>query len=327
MISGTGLRRRLVGALLGGLLGIPLLAPAPSAAQDPAEGECCLLLMVPVGARASAMGGAITARGGVDAVFRNPAGLGGMTGNAFVLHHSDRSVVDVNAFSLLLSPSPGTMALSYQLFDWGTSTTTDATGQPTGQLSIRDHLMVASFGTAVARSVSLGANYKLFQERVDCRGACGGAENATTYHAVDLGYRYTPHWHPAMQLGLALVNLPLSARDDGDNYFPARIHAGAAYDVLSGSRASDIAALWLALEIQDQLRRPGEFVPSAGLELDLQQLVFVRAGYTLGEGMASGAAVGLELRYDRFDIGVSRAFVNSRLEGDEPFQISFGIHF
>jgi hypothetical protein len=335
MASAASFRQRVAGTLLGVLVGVlPALvvAPAPMAAQDEPSplsrlDDCCLLLLVPVGARASAMGGAIAARGGVDAMFRNPAGLGGLAGSAFVLHHSDRVVVDINAFSLLVTPSLGTVGLSYQLFDKGTITTTDPTGQPTGQLSIRDHLVMASFGAAVARSVAVGASYKLFQERVDCRGACGGAENVTTYHAVDLGYRYTPHWHPPMQLGLALVNLPVSAREEGASAFPARIHAGGAYNVLSGSRMSDMAALWLALEIQDELHRPGQFVPTAGLELDLQQVVFVRAGYTLGEGMASGAAVGLELRYDRFDIGVSRSFINSSLEEDEPFQVSFGIHF
>jgi hypothetical protein len=68
-------------------------------------------------------------------------------------------------------------------------------------------------------------------------------------------------------------------------------------------------------------------VPSAGLELDVQQLIFLRAGYTLGDGLASGAAIGVALRYDRFDIGVSRSFVNTGFEEGEPFQITFGVHF
>jgi hypothetical protein len=325
--TGVPVRLAAVALLLGGVLGAVPGAASPLLAQEGRVEDCCLLVLVPVGARASAMGGATTARGGVDAVFGNPAGLGRIDGNAFVIHHSDRSVVDINAFTLLLTPSFGSVGLSYQLFDKGTITTTDPTGLPTGELSFRDHLVVASFGRGLGRSVGMGGSYKVFQERIDCRGACGGSERVTTFHAVDLGYRYTPFWHPPIELGLAIVNLQVGSDGQDGPAFPARVHAGIAYDVLSASAAADVAALRVAFEIQDELRRPGSFVPSAGLELDLQQVIFVRAGYTLGEGLASGAAVGLELRYDRFDIGVSRAFVNSSFEEEEPFQVSFGIHF
>ena len=56
--------------------------------------------------------------------------------------------------------------------------------------------------------------------------------------------------------------------------------------------------------------------------------VVLKCGLEDGHVRIAGAAVGLELRYDRFDIGVSRSFVNSALEGDsEPFQISLGLNF
>jgi hypothetical protein len=270
----------------------------------------------------------VTASAGPDAVFHNPAGLAGLGGGAFVVHHADRKEVDVDAFSVLVAPRLGTLGVSYQLFDWGTILTTDETGQTTGELSIRDHLLVGSVGVALGRTMGVGASYKVFQERIDCRGACGGAERVTTTHAVDVGYRYTPGWQRGLELGVALVNLPLGVQEDGrSEAFPARVHVGAAYDVLRAFRADDALALRLALDLEDQVWRPGNVVPSVGLELDAYQAVFLRAGYTPGEGHASGAAVGVALRYDRFDIGVSRSFVNSSFEDDEPFQITFGINF
>lgn len=303
-------------------------AGSPALGQETRPEECCLLLVVPVGARSSALGGAVTARSGPDAVFHNPSGLAGLTGSRFVVHHADREEVDVDAFSVLLTPSLGTLGLSYQLFDWGTITSTDDTGQVTGELAIRDHLLVASFGSGLGQTMALGANYKVFQERIDCRGACGGAERVSTTHALDLGYRYSPSWQPGLHLGAAVSNLPLHFDDDGRSEgFPARVHVGAAYDVLRPFRSDDVLALRLAVDLQDELSNPGSVVPSAGLELDVQQVVFLRAGYTPGEGHASGAAVGVELRYDRFDIGVSRSFVNSSFEDDEPFQVTFGINF
>jgi hypothetical protein len=301
----------------------------PVAAQEERqEDDCCLLLLVPVGARSSAMGGAITARMGPDAVFRNPAGLAGLNGATFLVHHSDRSLVDVNALSLVFGTPVGTGGLSYQLFDKGAQTTTDGTGQPTGEITYRDHLLVASYGLGVGAGMAVGASYKFFQERIDCRGLCGGAERVTTFHSVDLGYRFSPARHPALQLGVAAVNVPVgSSGGDGSYRFPSRVHAGVAYDVLSPFGADEAMGLRLALDLQDELHDLGSIVPSVGLELDMQEALFLRAGYTLGEGLASGAAIGVELRYDRFDIGVSRSFVNSGFEEGEPFQVTFGVHF
>jgi hypothetical protein len=314
-----------------GVVLLALVSVAPlSALHGQALGDdCCPLLLVPVGARSSAMGGAITALAGPEAAFRNPAGLGWLTGSTFVLHHSDLTVGDINAFSLFFAPPVGALGLSYQLFDKGTITTTDPTGQPTGELSIRDHLGVLTLGARLGRNMAVGFSYKLFQERIDCRGACGGAERATTFHAVDLGYRFAPEGYRALQLGVSAMNVPVGGGgpDNGAGSFPARLHVGVAYEVLHLFWSEELVALRLGIDLQDELRQLGSVVPSAGLELDVQQLIFLRAGYTLGEGLASGAAIGIGLRYDRFDIGVSRSFVNTQLEEGEPFQITFGIHF
>jgi hypothetical protein len=109
---------------------------------------------------------------------------------------------------------------------------------------------------------------------------------------------------------------------------PGRIHVGAAYDVLGAVAADERVALRLTTDVQDVLREPGDPTVAVGLELDVQRSVFLRAGYAPGEGLGTGAAVGVELRYDRFDIAVARSFVNSQLAADtEPFQVSFGLNF
>lgn len=329
--------RTAAGAVLLAAIAWTLLTPVPAAPQeagdDDAGGpECCLLLLVPVGARASALSGATTAFDGPDAVFRNPAGLAPMDGGRFVIHHSDMTVDEqIDAFSLLLTPFSSTLGISYQLFDKGDIETTDATGQPTGELTLRDHLIVASFAMAVGGGLSAGLNYKVFQQRIDCTGLCGGEENVATTQAVDVGLRWNPAWDPALELGVSVVNAGLdlqvvnAAQSDP---FPGRIHLGAAYDVLRGVRSDSLLALRVAIDARDQLSDPGSPLLAVGVEFDVQRAVFVRAGYTRGEGLGTGAAVGLELRYDRFDVGVSRSFVNSSLEADgEPFQVSLGLNF
>ena len=303
------------------------------ATGEPTATECCLQLLVPVGARASALGGAMTAVTGAEAVFRNPAGLAAVEDGRFVIHHSDDTTVDVqvDAFSLLLNPYSTTVGLSYQLFDRGEIETRDGSGQLTGELRLRDHLVVASFAVPLGGGLSAGLNYKVFQQRIDCTGLCGSEENVATTQAADMGLHYRPAWHPAIQFGLAVVNAGLSLQVvnvEQSDRFPARVHVGVVYDVLAGTATDSLIGLRIAVDAADQLAEPGSPVPSLGLELDVQKAVFVRAGYTPGEGLGTGAAVGIELRYDRFDIGVSRSFSNSLLEADEePFQVSLGIHF
>lgn len=324
-------------AVLAGLVlaVVGAVGPTPARAQGggPGELECCLLLLVPVGARASALGGAVTARSGADAMFRNPAGLAGLDGGRFVIHHSDNATLDsqTDAFSFLFTPYSSTLGISYQLFDKGDIETTDPTGQTTGELRYRDHLVVASFATSLGGGLAAGLSYKIFQERVDCTGLCGGEEYAATTQAVDLGVRWSPTWQPALELGLSVTNagfdLQVVNAADSDP-FPARVHMGVAYDVLANAPSAEGMALRLALDARDQLSDLGSPTLAAGAELDIQDAVFLRAGYALGEGLGTGAAVGLELRYDRFSIGVSRSFVNSVLEGgSEPFQISMGLNF
>lgn len=319
------------------LLTVPALGRAPLSAQDDAapdaEGpECCLLLLVPVGARASSLGGSSTARSGVEAVFRNPAGLAGLERNTFVVHHSDISVnTQVDAFTLVLTPRGFGLGLSYQLFDNGEIPTTDGFGQPTGELVLRDHLLVVSFAAPVTTGLSAGVSYRFFQQRIDCNGQCGGEESVGTTSAIDAGLRYQPEWHAALELGLSLVNvgqgLQVVEAAQADP-LPGRIHAGAAYDILAATGADDRVALRITTDVRDVLRQPGSPTVAVGMELDVQQAVFLRAGYAPGEGLGTGAAVGVELRYDRFDVAVARSFVNSQLGTDtEPFQVSFGLNF
>ena len=328
------------GPALAAGLACAIVAPAAVAGQETGEEpvrarECtdCLNLLVPVGARAGALGGTTGAMGGSDAVFGNPAGLVTLSRGYLVLHHSDDTTVDVqvNAFSALFTPWAITVGLSYQLFDRGEIVSTDIEGEETGKLLLRDHLGVASLAFPLFAGFSAGINFKVFQQRTDCQGLCGGQEYVSTTQAMDMGLRWSPRWHPALEVGLMVVNSGPTLQVpqvEGGELLPARFTIGMAYDVLALAPTEELVGLRIAVDLRDKLSGAWTPMYSVGLELDVQEAVFLRAGYAPGEGLGTGAAVGLELRYDRFNLGVSRAFANSALEADEePFQVSLGVNF
>lgn len=264
------------------LVAVLVSVPAPVAAQAsgplgdeipesaPAV-ECCLVLLLPVGARAVSLGGTLAARPSLDAVFANPAGLVGVDDDHFVVHHATSVAGQANAFSLLLATDGlGTFGVSYQLFDFGEIEMTDEQGTRTGTLSLRDHLFVASYGTHLIGGIVGGVNYKVYHSRIGCRGACGGQQVAATTHALDLGMQYHPSWFPSLRVGAAVTNagfaLQVVNAEQADP-LPTRATMGIAFDVLRHVRADSTVALWLAVELEDRWASPGNPVASVGAEL------------------------------------------------------------
>lgn len=298
--------------------------------QKPAA-ECCLVLLLPVGARAVALGRALTGGSSPDAVFANPAGLAGLQDDHLVVHHNTLAA-QATAFSILATPrGVGTLGLSYELLDFGDIEYTDGHGQTTGMLSLRHHVLIGSFATELVGGLAAGFNYKLYQFRLSCHGNCGGQEVGAVTHAVDAGLRYHPPLLPALEFGVMVANLgfPLQVVNAQQaDPLPGRIRVGAAYEVLHHLRPESAMALSLAMDLEDQWQDPGSPSPSLGLELAADNTIFLRAGYVPGEGIGTGAAVGIGIHYASFTISVAKSFVANLLDSAaEPVQVSFGLHF
>lgn len=321
---------------LAALIGWQALPAPPGAlgqtSEETPENECCLVLLIPVGARSVALGGTLASRAAADAVFRNPAGLASLTGDAFFVHHSEQEFASTSdAFSLLLTPGDvGAVGLSYQLFDHGEIETRDPNNQATGLLVLRDHLLVVSFATELLAGLSAGVNYKLFHNRIDCSGACLGLEVASTTHGMDAGVRYQPIWLDALELGASVMNAGLPLRrveEEASEPMPTRVHVGAAYEVLRQLQAVDALALWLSVEVTDEWRDPGSPTTAFGAELGVGDMVFLRAGYVPGEGLGTGGAVGLGLQYESLTLALGKPFETTLTPEEEPFQVTFGFVF
>ncbi len=78
----------------------------------------------------------------------------------------------------------------------------------------------------------------------------------------------------------------------------------------------------------------GATPPATSLGAEFQggrgsQRLSLRAGYVFnGEAQVDGAAVGLALRYDRFEVGIAKSLATQTLTGEtEPVHVSLGYVF
>ncbi len=318
--------------LAGWLVVRPSAGRAQGSADKVSATECCGVLLYSVGARSLGLGDAVTARGAAGALFANPAAIGEIDRDELVVHSATTPLDKRTTISLLLhSDVAGTFGVTYRLIDYGDIEATDVNNNPTGNLSVYERMLVATYATRVADGLYAGVSYKLFQFRNDCQGYCFGEELSATTHALDLGVQYQWRRIPDLRLGASVVNFgfPLQVVNEAQaSPMPVRLRLGAGYEVAHHLREDRQVQLWLYSDLVASPRYPDLSKLNFGAELSVEETIFLWAGYAAGSGggLTGGAGVGVGLKYERFDAGVSRSFAVTP-DQSEPTQLSFGIRF
>lgn len=352
-VAAVGRRRaRFLCALLAlGTLLQALSGPSPLLAQDAGEGtaqEGALFLLLPTGAQGVSMGRAVTALTTAEAAFWNPAGLAGLERSRFVVFRGDHLVGPATGLSLLFTPrSLGTLGISYQLLDVGDQQITDDFGNVVGEASFRNHLGVLSFATGLGPRLAAGLNFKVVQFRVTCRGECLEATLTSTSYAIDVGLQATPplDYVPGIRrvcvegcrnvrLGLMVAHigprLQVLNAEQADP-LPTRVRFSTAYEVMEHFLPDPSVRLWITAELEDQWRDVGSpsFYLGSEFSAGRGDMVFVRAGYVSGQlDHTDGAAVGIGLNYQRFELGIAKSLASSAISGEtEPVHVTFGVGF
>ncbi len=324
------------GPLLPVLVLLLLVLPARGLkAQDDSgsASEGALFLLLPVGAEGVGMARAMTALSGPESVWWNPAGIVGVDRNSFLLFRSEDLSGEGTAASFLLTrPGLGSAALSYLLFDLGDVELRDDQGNFLGTVSFRNHLGILSAGTTLPGGFDVGVNLKLIQSRVSCRGQCTDAGVTATTYAVDLGAQWSVLDHLVLAGTVAHLGPDLQVfNEEQADPLPARLRVAAAYEVLHHWLERPGLAARLVLEVEDRLRDPGNPAQYIGTEIEagVDPSLSLRAGYAFGSELAvDGAGVGVGLRYESFDLGISKSLTSTTLSGEsEPVQITFGFVF
>ncbi len=328
----------LLTGLFAGLVAAPVAAQQQTpSGSDPSSTEGALFLLLPVGARAVAMGRAMTALAGPESAFWNPAGLAGVRHSQVMLFRGDNPVGPATAISaLLVRHGVGTIGLSYFLLDGGSQELRDANGNDLGTISVRNHLGVASAAAHLGTRVNIGLNLKVIQFRFSCRGLCTDAGITATTYAIDGGIQFVPADSSDLPLRIGATIAHLGPRLQVRNAeqadpLPTRIRLAAAYDVVSSFFDTDEINGWVTVEIQERMRTPRSPSLYLGSEFTAggtDQLA-LRAGYVVGDlDQENGARVGLGLRHERFDLSIAKSLAVSTLTGEtEPVYVTFAVHF
>ncbi len=320
------LRHSELGALL---LVLGAATPLVAQAQSAPEGGGATFLLLPVGARAAALGQAAIADGGSsEAAFWNPAGLALLPGSEVTLHYSKTFASDNTVLAAYLDAKRlGVVGIAAYLVDFGTQEVLPGPGLPTGRISVKNLEFLASYATELVSDLTIGLNYKLIQFRQDCSGACGNVRTAVgTTHGVDVGVQYAFGASDAFRVGFAVrhagFKLQLENKEQADP-LPTRVSLGVVYRVFlprpaDGAEGLDARFLF---DIQDAWGQYDDPEVRAGLELGYGDVVRIRTGYAFLHSESAGPSIGVGFQLGRFTVDFARIFYSSS-NFDEPVHIS-----
>jgi hypothetical protein len=271
-------------------------------------------LLLPLGARATALGGAFVAEQGSEAIWWNPAGIARLTKPEFGLDHFDTFLSKGDAVSFVVPvPKVGVLGVSGRVFNYGSQDSTDGTGQLFGSILMRTVMIGATFAAPFGPNITGGVTYHLYQNRSDCSGQC--TTDVATTSALDAGVQLRPFPGRPLILGVEIRNLgpTTQVRDAAQSDpLPTRFHVGASYEPSFPQFSKDL-----------QVRMTTEVVTTSSLQLPefragaqigyvtAQSTLLARAGYTYQptiESSAGGPSLGLGLAQGRVSLDITRVF-------------------
>ena len=325
--------RRNTPSLLLRLAAVLALVSSPLAAQDEESAAENIILLLPVGAQAIAMGRAVSAVSSPEAVFWNPAGIVELEESRLLFYRGDNAAGESTAASGLFSRSGiGAIAITYNLLDVGDQDFTDEQNNVLGTISVRNHLGVVSVATRLIGRLNVGFNFKVLQFRQSCRGLCLDAGVTATTYAVDAGAQITGVAGLPLRLGAMIAHagprLQYLNEEQADP-LPTRVRLAAAYEVEGPVVPAAELRLQLSAEVEDRWRDPGTPALYLGGQFSAAvdpAVLHLRAGYVIGNGeQVDGAAVGVGIRYNRFDLGIAKSLASNVTPDIEPVHVSFGL--
>src|SRR5487761_2567910 len=297
------------------------LGAAPLCAQGGVATAGGLELVLPVGARAVGLGQAVVADYlGSESVWWNPAAMAREPSRELAIHHSQTFAVTGDAITFVLPVAPvGVVALSADLYSYGTQDVTDATGTY-GTFTPRATIFAATFAGNVGSHASVGLNYKFYERGINCSGGCAGLPTqGTSTTALDFGAQFRLLSDSSLYLGVALRNVgprpPVNDAPQADP-LPTRLDIGVTYVPHIASLGPD-AELRIGAGVVNSIPASGPGL-RLGADLGWQQKVHVRAGYVYEGPGGSGPTIGVGASTGRLVLDIARMLSDNVANTGQP---------
>lgn len=207
------------------LLAAALLLAVPAQAQTKTGTAAAEFLNIPVGARATAMGGAFgaTANDGT-AIYWNPAGLTRVEGRRFTVEHAAWLVgIDFNFATFTLPTAYGTIGLGITSFVTEEMEVTTVEQQMgTGEtFTAGSYAVSLAYARDLTDRFAIGGTVKVVSERIDDSSANGvaldiGTMFVTPFNGIRLGASIA-NFGTKMQIGGPLVRVDIDEGGAGNN--------------------------------------------------------------------------------------------------------------
>lgn len=297
------------------IIPIILFIAAPGFAQTKVGITAANFLTIPVGARASAMGGAFVAiANDATAAFWNPAGLSRLSRNNVTANYMNWLVgTRVNWFGAGFKFGESALGITINELDYGEEEITTAV-EPngTGQMwGAQDIAFSLSYAQNLTDQFSFGATVKYVQQKI-------WHESATAF-AFDVGLLFTTQFN-GLRIGMNIANFGTDMKMDGKDLLqPVDIDRSN-----SGNNANIVAKMET-----DAWALPLFF--TVGLGMDAMKTenwkLTMAADATHPNNQSPFINIGAECMWN--DLFVVRAGYNSVFKdaAEEGFTLGFGVYY
>jgi len=259
-------------------------------------------LKIGVGARATAMGEALTALADdATALYWNPAGLAQLRERELsTMYNMHFQEIKQGYVSLAFPLSKGTVGLGVNYVDMGEIEGRDEYGNPTGNFGASDIQSLLGYANKISPKLMLGISAGMLQDTI--------AGDKKTAYLCSGGILFKPT--ELISIGLACQNIGSKL---GEDPLPLTIRGG-------------IAARLKSISLEADIVKPmdDDMYYCAGLEWWIANIVALRAGYRTGRDIGSGISAGLGLKISK--INLDYAYVPYGDLGNIQ-RISLGIKF
>jgi hypothetical protein len=294
-------------------------------------------LRIPVGARGTAMGGAVVANTtGLEALHWNPAGLSRLAGTEVMFSHQPYIAdINVNYFGMATrSENVGVFAASAKIVSIGDiEETTSEFPDGTGRIfSPTMSVISLSYSRILTYRVLFGVTGKLIHESVHDASASGVG--------FDIGFIYEPDWH-GFSLGLVIKNYGPEMRYSGSGFersldgrqgaaksasfeLPSSFEVGANYNLINMDKSvAQISGNFCSNNYSQDLWQ-------GGFEYTFDGLYSLRAGYNYSDqtdwlyGFSAGG--GIKFKINETTFSFDYAWTETDIFDNNQY-FTFGIAF